>query len=154
MIFFRFQGMLSPPQPHHHAAATKDDIWDIREVPASSVRRLPEAGDEMGKTLEVFRDGKNILFLGFDCKPDAWFWSYGIRNKVWMWALFFGRLCNFGLVYLVSPTCLLPYWYINPICLSFKGFVASWHQLLDGQKNKNPQDHRHPDGWKKKIHLQ
>ena len=75
--------MLSPPQPHHHAAATKDDIWDIREVPASSVRRLPEAGDEMGKTLEVFRDGKNILF--------PWIWlssqiamvlkSMGIRNN-------------------------------------------------------------------------
>ncbi len=25
-------------------SSSKDDIWDIREVPASSVRRLPEAG--------------------------------------------------------------------------------------------------------------
>lgn len=58
-LFLRFQGDVArPPQP-------KDDIWDIREVPASSVRRLPEAGClEMGedKTEVFFEIGKNVVF--------------------------------------------------------------------------------------------
>ena len=46
-------------------------------MPASSVRRLPEAGClEMGedKTEVSIEMGKNVVFLGFDCKPKLpWF---------------------------------------------------------------------------------